>query len=57
MFLKRIEIEKKFDSKDLALGFSQGIEFVGVREFKVKEIKEQDSKFIVVLEKLEKSKT
>lgn len=58
MFIRRIEIEKKFGSADEANGFVQGIEFIGIREFKVKEKKYNfdNMSFIVVLEKLEKSK-
>jgi len=57
MYIKRLEIQKKFESKEMAVGFAKGIDFVGVREYKFKEIIDCKTEFIVVLEKLERSKT
>lgn len=56
MFLKRVEVEKKFNTLEEARAFTEGITFVGSRDFKVKEIREEALQVVVVLEKVEKSK-
>jgi len=57
MYMKRVEIEKVFPTEDMARGFVEGIQFIGIREFQVKEVKEKAEEFVVVLEKLERGKT
>lgn len=58
MFVKkRVEIRKEFDSYNMALIFASGINFAGSREVRIKEIKEENGKGVVILEKLEISKS
>lgn len=57
MFIKRrVELKKEFDSKERAEGFAAGLEFSGNRDFRFKKLYKEKDNYIVLLEKLERSK-
>jgi|AntRauTorckE6833_2_1112554.scaffolds.fasta_scaffold40970_5 hypothetical protein len=55
-FKKRVEIQKEFENLEFAKGFAAGLEFSGNRDFRIKEVKDDDDKIVVIMEKLERSK-
>lgn len=57
MFIKRrVEFVKEFKSRERAEGFASGLEFSGVRDYRVLSLEEKEGKFLLTLEKLEKAK-